>query len=276
MIFKSVDNTKIRRNSLIKNNYKISEHRRSSHTRSVVLKKMKCLLVLTFIALSYSFPFIGNSKTINIGDDGTIEITAANGKRVVISKGIGNTDDKFIDISVEGPNFPAKKIRVNEQGADKTVNIQSGPYSGQFNGQYWDDEWRDKRSPKVATTKDSKDAKDTKDAKDGKKSKSQADLLYSIFKKYEGAADDVTYQSVLKKVQDYVDAGELDSSIYDVLQYLHDQKVQEQTSTDTAVQPSSVAKVPVFHTDISSMIKDYIWANKYQPAAPANVPADQR
>lgn len=236
---------------------------------------MKCLIVLTLVAFSCAYPYYGASKSINIGEDGTIEITGANGKRVVISKAVGNEDDKFIDISVEGPNMPPKKIRINELGTDKTVNVQNGPYSGQFNGQYWDDEWREKRSPKVATTKDSKDTKDTKEAKDSKKTKSQADLLYSIFKKYEGAVDELSYQSVLKKVDEYVEAGELDSSIHDVLQYLHDQKLQEQTTTETSVQPTDATKVPVFHTDISSMIKDYIWTNKYQPALSANV-ADQR
>lgn len=241
---------------------------------------MKCFLLLSLVAFSCAIPFYGspNSKSINIDEDGTVVITTPTGKRVTISKAVGPTDEKFIDISVEGPNLPPKKIRINEQGTDKTVNVQSGPYSGQFNGQYWDDEWRDKRSPKVVTTKDSKDSKDSKEGKDtkeSKKSKTQADLLYSIFKKYEGAVDELSYESLLKKVDEYVTSGELDSSIYDVLKYLHDQKAQEQTTTETTVQ-ATTTKIPVFHADISSMVRDYIWTNKYQPALPTNVAPDQR
>lgn len=228
---------------------------------------MKCFLLLTLVALSCALPYYGGgSKSINIGEDGTIVITGANGKRVVISKAVGNTDEKFIDISVESPNLPPKRIRIDEQGTDKTVDVQNGPYNGQFNGQYWEDELREKRTPKVATTKDTK------------KTKTQADLLYSVFKDYEGVVDEKSYESLMKKVNGYVEAGELDSSVNDVLKYLHDQKVtEEQSSTDTSVQTSGANKVPLVHSDISSIVRDYIWTTKYQqPAIAGNVVPDQR
>lgn len=229
---------------------------------------MRCLLLLSLIALSYALPYYGGSKTINIGDDGTIVITGANGKRVTISKAVGINDEKFIDISVEGPNLPPKKIRIDEQGTDKTVSVQNGPYSGQFNGQYWEDDMREKRSPKVATATTTKDSK---------KTKTQADLLSTIFKEYEGLVDEKSYDALLKKVNGYVEAGELDSSITDVLTYMHDQKaIQEQGSTATGVQPSGINKVPVFHSDISSLVKDYIWNNKYQqPGLSSNLYPEQ-
>lgn len=209
---------------------------------------MKCFLLLIFVAFSCALPFNSGSKSVNIGEDGTIVITGANGKRVVISKAIGTTDEKFIDISVEGPNLPPKRIRINEQGTDKTVSVQNGPYSGQYNGLYWDDDLREKRSPKVATSKDSK------------KPKSQADLLYTIFKEYEGTVDEKSYESLLKKVNGYVETGDLDSSVYDVLKYMHDQKVIQEQDIDNGPQPVVVNKVPISQSDISSII----WANKYQ------------
>lgn len=207
--------------------------------------KMKCLLLLTFVALSCAAPFYSTSKSVNIGDDGTIFITAANGKRVVISKIVGNPDEKFIDISVEGPYVPTKRIRIDEPGTEKTVDVQNGPYSGRFNGLYWDDDMREKRSPKVMTTKDSK------------KSKSQTDLLNTIFKEYEGTVDDKSYETLLKKVSEYVVSGELDPSVYDVLKYLHDQKSMEDQTPGTA-------KVPLVRSDIPSNFRESTWTNKYQ------------
>lgn len=233
---------------------------------------MKCLLLLALVALGCALPYYGGSKSINIDEDGTIVITGANGKKVIISKGVGNTDDKFIDISVEGPNLPSKKIRINEQGDDKNILVQNGPYTGKFNSQYWEDELRDKRSPKVAS------------AKDSKKSKTQSDLLSNIFKQYEGIVDEKSYETLLKKVNDYVNSGELDSSVYDVLKFLHDQKIQEQmttetsvqTTAETSVQTTAINKVPLVHSDIASLVKDYIWTNKYQPAVSGNIAPQQR
>lgn len=228
---------------------------------------MKCFLLLTVVAFSCALPYYGgSSKSINIGEDGTIVITGANGKRVVISKAVGNTNEKFIDISVETPNSLPKRIRINEQGTDKTVDVQNGPYNGRLNGQYWEDGLRETRSPKVRTTKDTK------------KSKSQSDLLNTIFKDYEGVVDEKSYESLVKKVNAYVESGELDSSVSDVLKYLHDQKVtNEPAAVDTRVQTSGINKVPLVHSDISSIVRDYIWTIKnQQPALSDNVVTDQR
>lgn len=192
---------------------------------------MRCLLLLCVVAFSCALPYKGVSKTINIGDDGTVEIIVSNGKRVVISKAVGNTDEKFIDISVEGPSLPIKQFRVFENSSDKTAES----YNGQINDQYGMDEWKEKRSAEVETTKDSKDTIDTKDSK---KSTSQTDLLHSIFSKYEGVVDELSYQTLLKEIEDYVASGQIDASIYDVLKYLHDQNVQEQTQ---AFIPNNVA-----------------------------------
>lgn len=225
------------------------------------LTKMKCFLLLSLVAFSCALPYWGGGKSINISDDGTIVIRTATGKQVVISKVVGPEDQKFIDISVEGPNLPVKKIRIDEIGSDKVVSVQNGPYSGQSEDVAREDDPREKRSPKVATT-----------SKDSKKSKTQADLLYGIFKENEGVADEKSYEALLKKVNDYVDAGDLDSSILDVLQYIHEAKaVQDQTPSETGI-----AKVPLVHADIASMVRDYIWTNKLQPTLANNMGPEQR
>lgn len=233
---------------------------------------MKYFLLLTFVAVSCGLPFYPG-KTINIGEDGTITITGPTGKKVTISKVVGSTDDKFIDVSVETPNLPTKQIRIDQQGTEKMVSVQNGPYSGAFNGLYWEDEWREKRSPKVATKegKESKE-KETKE-KDTKKTKTEADILYSIFKEFEEVADEKSYESVLKKVNKYVVDGQLDASIGDVLTFLHDQKdAQQDVETPTT---TTTIKPPIFHADIAGLVKNYIWTNKYTTTPSPNVLPEQ-
>lgn len=228
---------------------------------------MKYLLLLAFVAVSCAVPLYPG-KTINIGEDGTITITGPSGKKVTISKAVGLTDDKFIDVSVETPNLPPKQIRIDQQGAEKTVNVQNGPYSGGFNGLYWEDEWREKRSPKVAT-KEGKEGKEKdtkeKDSKDSKKTKTEADILYSIFKEFEEVTDDKSYESLSKKVDKYVTDGQLDASIGDVLTFLHDQKAAQEAVDSTT---TTTSKPSIFHPDIAGLVKNYIWTNKYTTTTP--------
>lgn len=161
---------------------------------------MKCvLLLLAFAALSHCYPSGHGQRNININEDGTIVITGTGGKRIVINKGIGNSGQRTVDISVSGPNIPTKRIQINEQN-ELEVRGQ-----GEFSDEYL----RDKRS-----------------SKDSRRQKSQGDVLTQILKGYQGDVDQVTYQKLLREIDDAVRTNQLSQSVYDVLQGLN--QVQEQ------------------------------------------------
>nr|AGY54953.1 encapsulation-relating protein [Monochamus alternatus] len=163
---------------------------------------MKCILLLTFVALCYSYPsgydtaYGGSGRNININEDGTIVITGANGKRISITKDIGSSGQKNIDISVSGPNIPTKRIQINEQ--NKLNIIGQGEYSDES------EEYRDKRS-----------------SKDSKKQRSQGDTLTKILSSYHGDIDQTSYQQLLNEVNAAVQTGQLSPSVYEVLQSLN-------------------------------------------------------
>lgn len=188
---------------------------------------MKCVILLSLVALCYSLPttYGPPGKNINISDDGTITISTVDGKKVVISKAIG-TADRFIDVSVEGPNVIPKRIQIDSQSTGKSVNVASGDnqFAAQY-GYYVDTKERDKRSPKVA-------AKEPVN-------KTQGAILTEIFTDYQGVVDNKSYIKLLGKVSDYVESGQLDPSIYDVLAYLNEQRQQEQQEQiDTSTNPA--------------------------------------
>lgn len=63
----------------------------------------------------------------------------------------------------------------------------------------------------------------------------------------------------------------MNSSIGDVLTFLHDQKAaQEAVDSSSAAAATTTIKPPVFHTGIAGLIKNYIWTNKYQTTTPAS------
>nr|ABQ65713.1 encapsulation-relating protein variant a [Anoplophora glabripennis] len=164
---------------------------------------MKCILLLSFVALCYSFPHgydntFGNpsGRNININEDGTIVITGANGKRITITKDIGTSGQKNVDISVSGPNMPTKRIQINDQ--NKLSITGQDEYGSES-----DESLRDKRS-----------------SKDSKKQRGQGDTLTKILAAYQGDVDQTSYQQLLNEVNAAVQAGQLSSSVYDILQNL--------------------------------------------------------
>ncbi|KAJ8909580.1 hypothetical protein NQ315_005432 [Exocentrus adspersus] len=168
---------------------------------------MKCIILfLTLVALCYSSPYgtkygygtvnEGGRRNININEDGTIVITGADGKRIIINKGIGSSNQRTVDISVSGPNIPTKRIQINEQ------NQLSVSGQNEIND-ISDDYLRDKRS-----------------SKSSKQGKSQGETLTKILSGYQGDVDQSSYQQLLRDIAVAVQAGQLSSSVYDVLQSL--------------------------------------------------------
>lgn len=197
---------------------------------------MKWFILLAFLAVSYAS---SSSKSIYIGEDGTIDIKGAYGKHVVISKTVDKTGEKFIDILVEGSNIPTKRIRINELDKDKKDNAQNVPLEGE------ETESREKRSSKSWTT---------------------ADLLDRTFKKYEGIADEKSYESLMEKVNEYFESGELDSTILDVLKTMHDQKLtKKETLTENEIQVPGLARVPLLLSEGPFNFRYYM-LRKYREA----------
>nr|XP_023022546.1 glutenin, high molecular weight subunit 12-like [Leptinotarsa decemlineata] len=154
---------------------------------------MKCVLLFCFIAFCYAVPTVPTLPNVQFGEDGTITITGADGKKVVISKSAGSDGQKNVEITLPDPLGTTKSIKINQDYNQKTVNIEDS--SG---GRY-------KRSSVSKTSKETK------------KGKSEAEILDEIFKDYQGAVDLKSYEKVLKEIDSYVKSGDLDSSIYEVL-----------------------------------------------------------
>lgn len=204
---------------------------------------MKWLLVLVFVAISCAF---GGHKSIKIGEDRTIDIINFDGKHIVITKTPG---DKFIDILVEGPNLPTKTLRINEKGTEKNVDMQNELNSLLTDEEYENDYFREKRTSKDFAFKDTT------------KSKSQGDLLGSIFKKHAGIVDEKSYESLIKKVEEHVKTGALDPTILVVLKYLHN------VSTENANQNLDIHKF----LRRTSTLRDYILSKYQEPGLYGNV-----
>ncbi|KAG5898541.1 hypothetical protein JTB14_012440 [Gonioctena quinquepunctata] len=145
---------------------------------------MKCVLLLSLVALCYSLPTIPGRSSVNFEEDGTISVIGADGRKVVISRAIGNPGPKNLEIRVSDPNGSTKTIKVDRENNLSTV----------------DDTQRYKRS-----------------SKESKKGKSQADILAEIFEGYQGVVDEKTFVKILNKIQNYIKSGDLDPSIYEVL-----------------------------------------------------------
>lgn len=167
---------------------------------------MKCFILLTFVALCYSYPYgyetgygYRSGRNININEDGTIVITGANGKKITITKGMGTSGQKNVDISVSGPGIPTKRIQINEQNK---LSVTGHGEIGDSR-EYSDDFLRDKRS-----------------SKDSRKQKNQGDTLTKILAVYQGDVDQDTYQQLLDDVNIAVQEGQLSPSVYNVLQSL--------------------------------------------------------
>lgn len=190
---------------------------------------MKCLLLLSFVALSYAS---GDFKFINIRKDGVIDIKGVDRKYIIICRSLGKI---FIIFLAEWPKIPTTKILTNEDGSQKSIRVQNGPDSFLVSEQYGLNDLREKRSSREIV-------------------ESQADLLYSLFKKYEGIVDEKTYESLLKKVEEYVKFGELDSSILNVLKYL---RTLPTNSND------QISNINIDLPKTSTSLRDYIWY-KYQ------------
>lgn len=143
---------------------------------------MKFLLLAAFVALSTAsavFP----SKTITVGEDGNILISTLFGKTVRITRPVTGNGQKEIDIWVSGPNFPNKRIQINEEypaSFDTTLNNEGSRFT---RGSY----------------------------------SNQGEVLYEILKQYQGVVDEPLYQQLLVQVNQAVQKGEISHQIYDLL-----------------------------------------------------------
>lgn len=204
---------------------------------------MKWILLLTFVAFGYARL---SPKPDDTGDNGTINIKGGNGKDVAISKTVDKTGNTIIVFFNEDQNVSIKQIHISKLNDDKLQNIttESDENTEEQNG--------DNDSSEEISTK----------------SKTPADLLRSIFEKYEEVVDEKSYESLLKEVNEYVDSGKLDSSILNVLKTLNDQKMVR-GKTDTQSVPDS-ARVPLYRPENYNL-------NRYQlPQLNENDVTEQR
>lgn len=160
----------------------------SPNVDSYSTSKMKCFILLSVLALAYCLPTVG--KNVSIGEDGTITITEVNGKRIVISKSTDHIGNKHIEISVDGPFMPSKKIKIMDETYPAKEDVT-------------EEYTREKRSNKKTTS-------------------SSSEILMEIFKELEGPMDEKSYQKLLKNLKKEVDAGLVNPEILAVVEQLQE------------------------------------------------------
>nr|XP_023022548.1 uncharacterized protein LOC111510828 [Leptinotarsa decemlineata] len=146
---------------------------------------MKCLL-FCLITFCYAISAAPTLPNIHFGEDGTITVTRADGKKVVFPSSLGS--DGYKNIGIELADH-----------VDQTNTIKHKPKFGESGGA------RYKRSSISITPEESK------------KGRSESEILHEIFKDYQGAVDPKSYEKVLKQIEEYVKSGDLDLSIYEIL-----------------------------------------------------------
>ncbi|CAG9865115.1 unnamed protein product [Phyllotreta striolata] len=173
--------------------------------------KFQLVLVLSLAALACAVPTTpspvnGPEKRVTIDEDGTITVLSGSGKKIVISKAIGHPGPKDIEISVDGPFGPVKRIQVDGATSERTVDLFDVP---------------------AKHTEEDREKRSSKESKDKKNKKPQTEVLSQIFKEFEGVVDEASYENLLGKINSAVQAGELNPAVYEVLQSLNHYKYAE-------------------------------------------------
>ncbi|KAG5867956.1 hypothetical protein JTB14_002689 [Gonioctena quinquepunctata] len=157
---------------------------------------MKCVLLLSLVALCYSVPLTPVSPTVNFGDDGTITIIGVDGRKAVVSRA---DKSKNVEILLTTPQGFKKLVKVDEEKSIRTINVQ-GPTAENWNG--------DEEIQKYGNILRRKSLS----------GKSEYDILEEIFGGRQGILDSTTIENVLNELKLYVASGELDPYFYEILE----------------------------------------------------------
>lgn len=165
---------------------------------------MKFLLLASFV-LFCTASTVYRSRNISVNDDGNIVITSPTGRRVVISRELGPSGQKNIDIAISGPNIPTKRIQVNDN------NLEEGVIGGNPQWSSLDSLGEESRLKRGSF-----------------KGKSQGDVLSEILKEYQGVVDETQYEKLLTRINKAVRKGEISPQVYDLLEGLEQQQYGQQ------------------------------------------------
>ncbi|KAG5867957.1 hypothetical protein JTB14_002690 [Gonioctena quinquepunctata] len=166
------------------------------HKKVSQASKMKCVLLLSLVALCYSVPLTPVSPIIDFGVDGTITITGVDGRKAVISSA---DESKNVEVLLTTPLGFKKLVKVDEEKNIGTIKVQD-PTIGNWNQddvQRYGGIFR----PEYVS------------------SKSQYDILEEIFRGCQSVVDPTTLENVLIKLEYYLESGALEPYVYQILKF---------------------------------------------------------
>ncbi|KAG5867958.1 hypothetical protein JTB14_002691 [Gonioctena quinquepunctata] len=154
---------------------------------------MKCVLLLSLVALCYSVPLSTVSPAVNFGDDGTITIIGAGGRKAVVSRA---DKSKNVEILLTTPLGFQKLVKADEEKNIGTIKVQD-PTTENWNEEV--QRYRNIVRPKYFG------------------GASEYDILCEIFRGCQGVLDPTTLGNILIKLEYNVESGNLDPNVYEIL-----------------------------------------------------------